>query len=160
MEIRWFGLLAIIFWICLARPVFAQTANGYDGPIEKDTSSLNGNLPQINLPEPGWSPVLDLKTSDGTASVPRCDDPAVIATVRDGIMGTANSQYRANGGSGDLVTQATLGPVWVHPSNAGGFVCDMHVQTDVPMTGADDWKFQTFSQDGTVMVFFMDADGQ
>jgi len=133
---------------------------GWITPLEQSAPDKLTALPKINLPKPEWSKVLDIKSSDGTASVPPCSDPVVVATVRDGIVRVANGAYRASGGRGDMVTGLAMGPVWVHPTYGDSYVCDMQVSLQTPIpTSPFELKFQSLAKDGNPEVFYYDVNG-
>ena len=157
------GRVALILAACvilLASAPKAEAQKGFTDPLEANAESLGGSLPAINQPQPGWSPVLDLQQSDGTSPVPSCSDPAVIATVRDGILESINNQYQSDGATGTLANKAALSTIWVHPTYTGGTVCDMQVQVDVPLTGRDNWEFEPYATNGQTQVFFYDKNDQ
>ncbi len=138
----------------------AQAQSGWARSIHTYGDAAKSDLPKINEPQPEWEKVMDLQPTDGTATVPSCDDLNVIATVRDGILEVFNRLFRgvsSSGGFGQMFNKVDMAPVWVHPTITGRNVCNTEINVpEMPMIQTERWRFQTYAADGTAYVFFYD----
>lgn len=134
----------------------ARAQTGWARTLAESTQSLPSNEPEIHRPQAGFAKVGDLKASDGTTSVPRCDDAAVISAVKDGVVEILDREAgKITGRETGFIKKVKLGDVWVHPTYSNSNVCRMTIQTDIPFTYSEPYEFQSYAQDGERRVFFM-----
>lgn len=141
--------IGILLAIALTGAARAQSPTGWAASIGVYDKT---GLPAINQPQPEWSKVVDIVTTDGTAPVPPCGDLNVIATVRNGISRYFSSL--AGDVQGNDSIKIAMTPIWVHETFSGRYVCDTTIDfSDYPL-GNEPWKFETFAKDGRALVFF------
>ena len=151
-------LRPLILSISLLIPV-APALAGWSTGIKDDDGGNTSNPPEIKGPQDGWSKVSDIQESDGTVNVPGCNDPHVVAIVREHIVNAENDRFNQSAGggmTGSVIEGLDIqdNTIWAHSTFDDRVVCSMTARLEMPMVGYEKWEFETFSEDGKKLVFF------